>query len=176
MSPAYKCIVCGTGTDKQCAPCAAAGVSIPFCGPEHQRVIWKTHKAVCGPESNPFRHPPLTAEEVSAAKDLGRIYHRTTDGRSRTLADLLRPTAQAVGVSYIQLLDYLAGPSPTVRRKTGLSSLNEYNLRYGVRNFLGTTSSGPPRVNTPFVHLATFLKALADTTAQQDLIESQKCA
>ncbi|BGO99356.1 MYND-type domain-containing protein [Rhodotorula toruloides] len=59
-----KCCVCGEATTKRCQACAKSGIDLFFCSPEHQKLVWKYHKQVCGPNAHPFRYPPLSPEEV----------------------------------------------------------------------------------------------------------------
>ncbi|GAA5965927.1 hypothetical protein JCM3765_006491 [Sporobolomyces pararoseus] len=58
-----QCVVCGRESTKGCSKCKAAGLDwMYFCSVEHQRLIWKTHKLVCG--KNPFAYPALSEAEV----------------------------------------------------------------------------------------------------------------
>ncbi|GAA5945765.1 hypothetical protein JCM3775_005844 [Rhodotorula graminis] len=58
------CLVCGTKTKNRCAKCAAAGISLFFCSADHQKLVWKVHKRVCGPtKANPFVYPLLSKDE-----------------------------------------------------------------------------------------------------------------
>ncbi|BGP07668.1 hypothetical protein JCM10049v2_003508 [Rhodotorula toruloides] len=59
-----KCCVCGAPTTKRCQACAKSGIDLFFCSPEHQKLVWKHHKQVCGPNAHPFAPPPLTEEEL----------------------------------------------------------------------------------------------------------------
>ncbi|GAA6062903.1 hypothetical protein JCM10212_004352 [Sporobolomyces blumeae] len=36
-----------------------------FCSPAHQKLVWRTHKRVCGADSNPFQWPFFTDAEVA---------------------------------------------------------------------------------------------------------------
>ena len=46
------CKVCGkTDAIKRCAGCMVVG----YCGKEHQKADWKTHKKICFAESEPSR-------------------------------------------------------------------------------------------------------------------------
>ncbi|GAA6007695.1 hypothetical protein JCM10207_004842 [Rhodosporidiobolus poonsookiae] len=62
------CCVCGEETDKRCSACSFAGVDLFFCSREHQKLIWKTHGKVCGVNSNPFRPPDFSSDEIELAK------------------------------------------------------------------------------------------------------------
>ncbi|KPV75223.1 uncharacterized protein RHOBADRAFT_66355 [Rhodotorula graminis WP1] len=58
------CLVCCTKTKNRCSRCAEAGISLYFCSPEHQRLVWNDHKRVCGPgKANPFVWPLLSVDE-----------------------------------------------------------------------------------------------------------------
>ncbi|GAA6051754.1 hypothetical protein NBRC10513_001919 [Rhodotorula toruloides] len=59
-----KCCVCGTATTKRCQPCSTNGISLFFCTPEHQKLVWKHHKQVCGPKAHPLLYPFLSQTEV----------------------------------------------------------------------------------------------------------------
>ncbi|GAA5914667.1 hypothetical protein JCM8208_000407 [Rhodotorula glutinis] len=58
------CLVCGIKTKNRCSKCAEAGVSLYFCSPDHQKLVWKVHRQVCGPgKANPFVYPLLSKSE-----------------------------------------------------------------------------------------------------------------
>ncbi|BGO96389.1 hypothetical protein RTBOTA2_002862 [Rhodotorula toruloides] len=58
------CLVCGGPAANRCSACAKAGIDLFFCSPEHQKLLWPTHKTFCGPgKANPWTWPPLTQEE-----------------------------------------------------------------------------------------------------------------
>ncbi|BGP62184.1 hypothetical protein NBRC10512_001306 [Rhodotorula toruloides] len=59
-----KCCVCGTATTKRCQPCSTNGISLFFCSPEHQKLVWKHHKQVCGSNAHPLLYPFLAQTEV----------------------------------------------------------------------------------------------------------------
>ncbi|GAA5928453.1 hypothetical protein JCM10213_005739 [Rhodosporidiobolus nylandii] len=59
------CCVCGTMTANRCSACAdQGGFRLFFCSREHQKLIWPSHKRVCGAASNPFLPPALTPDEL----------------------------------------------------------------------------------------------------------------
>ncbi|GAA6001675.1 hypothetical protein JCM10207_002259 [Rhodosporidiobolus poonsookiae] len=62
----HQCAVCGKPSTTRCGPCGAAGLDLYFCSRGHQKLIWWTHKRVCGPRAVPFQHPLLTREEHDA--------------------------------------------------------------------------------------------------------------
>ncbi|GAA5906601.1 zinc finger MYND domain-containing protein [Sporobolomyces salmoneus] len=67
-----ECVVCGKETAIGCSVCKKAGLDwMYFCSVDHQKLIWNSHKRVCG--KNPFEWPTLTDDEAKAAwevKDL----------------------------------------------------------------------------------------------------------
>ncbi|GAA5979461.1 hypothetical protein JCM11641_005402 [Rhodosporidiobolus odoratus] len=70
---------------------------LPFCSPEHQKLIWKTHKKVCGPKGNPFQAPPLDAEETERAKRTCQRKSMTyANGKKQSLSSLTGPSTPTV--------------------------------------------------------------------------------
>ncbi|GAA5986622.1 hypothetical protein JCM5350_008321 [Sporobolomyces pararoseus] len=64
-----QCVVCGKESTTACSVCKNAGLDwMLFCSKEHQRLIWKVHKRVCG--KNPFEWPPLTDQELEEAWEI----------------------------------------------------------------------------------------------------------
>ncbi|GAA5853615.1 hypothetical protein JCM9279_005075 [Rhodotorula babjevae] len=64
------CVICGTPTKNRCSSCAKAGVDLFFCTREHQQLVWKVHRTVCGPgKANPLFPPPLLEDELPAILD-----------------------------------------------------------------------------------------------------------
>ncbi|GAA5914389.1 hypothetical protein JCM8208_002833 [Rhodotorula glutinis] len=62
------CEVCGVETTQRCSSCLEAGISLFFCGKDHQKLVWPAHKTVCGPgKAHPFAVVPLTEHELSWA-------------------------------------------------------------------------------------------------------------
>ncbi|BGP41257.1 hypothetical protein JCM10450v2_005298 [Rhodotorula kratochvilovae] len=75
--PQTLCAVCDSSNSRRCGPCAAAGFDLFFCSPEHQKLVWKTHKQVCGAESNPFMPPDLSAaedEKLRSVKPAAKVF------------------------------------------------------------------------------------------------------
>ncbi|GAA5964805.1 hypothetical protein JCM3765_002563 [Sporobolomyces pararoseus] len=69
-----QCVVCGKETYLRCEACSRFGIDwMFFCSVEHQRLIWKVHRFVCGPRSNPFTFPGFTETEIKRAKDLWEV-------------------------------------------------------------------------------------------------------
>ncbi|GAA5990848.1 hypothetical protein JCM10908_000043 [Rhodotorula pacifica] len=61
------CFVCGAETTQRCSACAKAGVSVTFCSMEHQKLVWHTHKLVCGPsKAMPFTAPDTMSKDELA--------------------------------------------------------------------------------------------------------------
>ncbi|GAA6010667.1 hypothetical protein JCM10207_007794 [Rhodosporidiobolus poonsookiae] len=65
--PTGECLMCGTKTVQRCSACGSAGLDLFFCSAEHQKLLWPVHRDICGANSNPFRWPPLSREEVDDA-------------------------------------------------------------------------------------------------------------
>ncbi|GAA5944639.1 hypothetical protein JCM3775_005861 [Rhodotorula graminis] len=60
------CEVCGVETVHRCSACVEAGISLFFCGKDHQKLVWPAHKTVCGPgKAHPFAVMPLTDDEAT---------------------------------------------------------------------------------------------------------------
>ncbi|GAA5950636.1 hypothetical protein JCM3765_000558 [Sporobolomyces pararoseus] len=86
-----QCVVCGKESVKGCSSCKAVGLNwMYFCSVEHQKLIWKSHKFVCG--KNPFEFPPLSAKEV---EQIWEARHDTSLG-DRSLSDVLRKTLEFI--------------------------------------------------------------------------------
>ncbi|GAA5976756.1 hypothetical protein JCM5350_007239 [Sporobolomyces pararoseus] len=67
-----QCVVCGKETYLRCAACNSFGTDwMFFCSVEHQRLIWKVHRSVCGARSNPFQWPRLSQEDVDDCRVFG---------------------------------------------------------------------------------------------------------
>ncbi|BGP39633.1 hypothetical protein JCM10449v2_003584 [Rhodotorula kratochvilovae] len=63
------CLVCDEMTKNRCSSCVKAGIDLFFCSKEHQKLVWKAHKEVCGPPfASPFTPPDLTEAEVDALR------------------------------------------------------------------------------------------------------------
>ncbi|GAA5906597.1 zinc finger MYND domain-containing protein [Sporobolomyces salmoneus] len=70
-SPA-QCVVCGKDATAGCSVCKKAGLDwMYFCSVDHQRLLWKSHKRVCG--MNPFEWPALKENEVDEAWELRNL-------------------------------------------------------------------------------------------------------
>ncbi|GAA5855229.1 hypothetical protein JCM8547_008994 [Rhodosporidiobolus lusitaniae] len=74
----HACWVCGKETESRCLPCSERGFDIFFCSMEHQKLIWKHHKRVCGENSNPFLYPPFDDEEIELFKDAAYLTGTST--------------------------------------------------------------------------------------------------
>ncbi|GAA5997937.1 hypothetical protein JCM5350_000040 [Sporobolomyces pararoseus] len=84
------CVVCGKESTTACSACKKAGLDwMFFCSKDHQRLIWKTHRLVCG--KNPFEYPSLSAKEVE------QLWKARNDPSvtSSSLSDLFKQTAGA---------------------------------------------------------------------------------
>ncbi|GAA5918611.1 hypothetical protein JCM6882_000833 [Rhodosporidiobolus microsporus] len=67
----YPCTVCNRSTALVCGgpstPCEAF-----FCSREHQKLLWPTHRWLCGKPSSTFSFAPLTEEEAHALEILAQ--------------------------------------------------------------------------------------------------------
>ncbi|BGP31717.1 hypothetical protein JCM10296v2_003491 [Rhodotorula toruloides] len=111
-----KCCVCGESTTKRCQACAKSGIDLFFCSPEHQKLVWDSHKQVCGDKANPFTSPPLSAKEAALAKaladlkykfdlsDPGTPAHFATEGSGVTLATHMEMLHQLPPGSFVKSL------------------------------------------------------------------------
>ncbi|BGP15760.1 hypothetical protein JCM10213_007944 [Rhodosporidiobolus nylandii] len=68
------CCVCGKVASQRCQPCGQAGWESLYCTREHQKLVWKAHKIVCGKHANAFQWPALTR-----AEELFILEHRKVD-------------------------------------------------------------------------------------------------
>ncbi|GAA6042600.1 hypothetical protein JCM8097_003151 [Rhodosporidiobolus ruineniae] len=80
------CLACGKEAETRCQACGKAGISLFFCSKEHQRLLWPTHKKVCGARSNPFTLPGLTVAEVDDAVQHLHTSFRAAQDEYTTLA------------------------------------------------------------------------------------------
>ncbi|GAA5975758.1 hypothetical protein JCM5350_000722 [Sporobolomyces pararoseus] len=80
-TPAGQCVVCGKETYLRCGPCNRFGTDwMFFCSIEHQQLIWKRHRHVCGPRSKPFQFPEFNQSEIEECKKYV-LYPVLEDGR-----------------------------------------------------------------------------------------------
>ncbi|GAA5949112.1 hypothetical protein JCM3765_004015 [Sporobolomyces pararoseus] len=81
-----ECVVCGTPTHLRCSKCSEGGINwMCFCSVEHQKMVHKIHKRVCG--TNPFEWPALNDAEVEEAYRLRNCKIKTDT--SETLLDVI---------------------------------------------------------------------------------------
>ncbi|BGP21014.1 hypothetical protein JCM10213v2_009193 [Rhodosporidiobolus nylandii] len=64
-----ECAVCGVETDQRCSGCQGDD-PLFFCSREHQKLLWKTHKVLCGHDSDSFFFPPLSEQELATFRCL----------------------------------------------------------------------------------------------------------
>ncbi|KAL8293509.1 hypothetical protein RQP46_000210 [Phenoliferia psychrophenolica] len=68
MSTAAPCAVCTAPGTLRCSRCR----SIRFCGPEHQALLWSSHKVLCTPNSPlVFKSRPISDDEILSCASLG---------------------------------------------------------------------------------------------------------
>ncbi|KAJ8294860.1 hypothetical protein OF846_001935 [Rhodotorula toruloides] len=67
VQPLY-CVVCGQATTNRCSKCAKVEHHLAFCSPEHQRLVWPTHRRLCGRDLDSGIHSPwLSRKEAEEA-------------------------------------------------------------------------------------------------------------
>ncbi|GAA5849645.1 hypothetical protein JCM8547_000519 [Rhodosporidiobolus lusitaniae] len=85
------CWGCGKKTESKCLPCSERGFDIFFCSKEHQKLVWKQHKRICGERSNPFRFPPFDATELDLLRQAKSMNLSDEDlAKSGNVSGLLR--------------------------------------------------------------------------------------
>ncbi|GAA5938591.1 hypothetical protein JCM3775_002167 [Rhodotorula graminis] len=94
------CEVCGVETTRRCSACVKAGISLFFCGKDHQKLIWPAHKTVCGPgKAHPFMVEPLSDEEVAWVRgELGTTSLASGVTLSQELVDLSQSDRSAKSI------------------------------------------------------------------------------
>ncbi|BGO96446.1 putative dentin sialophosphoprotein [Rhodotorula toruloides ATCC 204091] len=104
------CEVCGAATTTRCSSCAKVGIDLFFCSPEHQKLVWRGHKVVCGSggSAGEISIPKLTDEEMAILQAQSAIPimsdRGVTPGIKRDLEDLS-------GRPFEYLLQHLQGPT-----------------------------------------------------------------
>ncbi|GAA5924654.1 hypothetical protein JCM3775_005435 [Rhodotorula graminis] len=59
------CVVCGEPTSTRCSSCSRAGIDLFYCSVAHQQLVWKAHRAHCGPSAaHPFVASPIDRDEL----------------------------------------------------------------------------------------------------------------
>ncbi|GAA5854143.1 hypothetical protein JCM5353_000664 [Sporobolomyces roseus] len=106
------CVVCGTRTPTRCSECASNGTKwMYFCSREHQKLIYKTHKRVCGKRSSPLRWPELTEKEAKRYLELGSVLDPDSSGK--TFAEMATPyklPSRTYAEGYKNLVDFAHEP------------------------------------------------------------------
>ncbi|GAA5990917.1 hypothetical protein JCM10908_000081 [Rhodotorula pacifica] len=68
----------------RCSACASKGkFDLFFCSTEHQKLVWRFHRLVCGERSHPFRLPPFSREEADLL--LQRLSQAPTESKEAEL-------------------------------------------------------------------------------------------
>ncbi|GAA5975931.1 hypothetical protein JCM5350_000782 [Sporobolomyces pararoseus] len=112
------CVVCGKLSTDRCGDCAANGSKwFYFCSRDHQKLVWSTHKRVCGKRSSPFRWPGFSQSELDRILEISQhpIYTQAQEGKS--LLDKMD--------EYIRLASGSKGPNDVEARKKALLSIFE---------------------------------------------------
>ncbi|GAA6007741.1 hypothetical protein JCM10207_004858 [Rhodosporidiobolus poonsookiae] len=110
--PTGKCCVCGETTTTTCGACLHAGTNLFFCSRDHQKLVWKTHKAVCGARSNPFTLPPLSKDEMAIFERQTRDQLRGVDLEDWAI-DCIQSTFQRTPDEYFKVSLSLQSENPT---------------------------------------------------------------
>ncbi|BGP15748.1 hypothetical protein JCM10213_007957 [Rhodosporidiobolus nylandii] len=134
-----KCCLCGGETVQRCGSCAKYNLSLFFCSKDHQRLIWPTHKLLCGERSNPARWPALTDQEVAYVQSI-RKKPFTKAGETHTIEEVHKGASKSLD----DTLWRLKHPDHPDRfwYNVQLRALRTKQLWY--RHFSGTlTSPGP---------------------------------
>ncbi|GAA5859494.1 hypothetical protein JCM8547_006849 [Rhodosporidiobolus lusitaniae] len=72
------CCVCGATAQNRCSACGKAGFSLWFCSEEHQKLVWFSHKRLCGKNSNPLTFPLFS--KIEAELVLSYVHLERLDG------------------------------------------------------------------------------------------------
>ncbi|GAA5906482.1 hypothetical protein JCM8208_004673 [Rhodotorula glutinis] len=116
------CLVCAIKTENRCSNCAKAGIDLFFCSPDHQKLVWKAHRRVCGPgKANPFTWPLLSQHEFD---EIIEHMHEVTGmltKSNKSIADSLSGCFPNAGPIHIpHLLMGLTRPVKEVRKQQRL--------------------------------------------------------
>ncbi|GAA6055863.1 hypothetical protein JCM3770_001526 [Rhodotorula araucariae] len=125
-----RCAVCDSPSSQRCGPCATAGFDLFFCSPEHQKLVWKTHRQVCGTASSPFLPPDPSAEEDEML--------RAVKPTAKTFPSL-RHRDDKKAATVLWNLQYVEQGTPT---KIEAAKLERVVL-FGAFGFPGTTQCQP---------------------------------
>ncbi|CDR48892.1 RHTO0S21e01112g1_1 [Rhodotorula toruloides] len=108
--PTAPCEVCGATTTTNCSSCAQVGIDLFFCSRDCQKLVWCSHKFVCGTggRAGPIKIPELSAEEIEDLKARAdNSMWLEIGGFSSVKADLERFS----GRSFEYVLKHLPGPT-----------------------------------------------------------------
>ncbi|BGP21063.1 hypothetical protein JCM10213_007581 [Rhodosporidiobolus nylandii] len=64
-----KCAACGASTDQRCSGCAVDD-PLFFCSRDHQKLLWESHKVLCGRDTDCFFFAPLDEPEMEVFRGL----------------------------------------------------------------------------------------------------------
>ncbi|GAA6027626.1 hypothetical protein JCM8097_007953 [Rhodosporidiobolus ruineniae] len=98
----HKCCVCSQPAANRCSACARAGIDRFFCSQEHQKLVYKVHKTLCGEKAKPFLLPPLSTAQLAAVE------------HNKQLQDVFEEygTSTSTSLTWTSYLSYLAAPPP----------------------------------------------------------------
>ncbi|GAA5914377.1 hypothetical protein JCM8208_002829 [Rhodotorula glutinis] len=119
-----------------------AGITISFCSPDHQALVWKAHRPFCGPgKANPFTWPTLSQLEADRILEHMNDYAPSIAWGSpfRTVADRLLLWAHVQRDELPLLVQGLATPHP--------EGSNEYarQVVLGAVRAFETMRTAPPK-------------------------------
>ncbi|GAA5952434.1 hypothetical protein JCM10213_006678 [Rhodosporidiobolus nylandii] len=77
LAPVLPCVVCGAFTSSHCGGC-----DLIFCSRDCQKLIWSTHKWLCGKPTDSFVFAPLTDDEVYYLRHLSGLTRMEVPGHA----------------------------------------------------------------------------------------------
>ncbi|BGP20985.1 hypothetical protein JCM10213_000188 [Rhodosporidiobolus nylandii] len=95
-----ECAVCGVKTDQHCSGCQGDD-PLFFCSREHQKLLWKTHKVLCGHDPGYFFFAPLDEQELAIFRlirddpDFYRQYMQR-HGQECSFADVVQAVSRPI--------------------------------------------------------------------------------
>ncbi|GAA6027707.1 hypothetical protein JCM8097_007992 [Rhodosporidiobolus ruineniae] len=158
-----KCCVCGQPAASRCSSCGKVGVDQFYCSVEHQRLVYPTHKLVCGAKSKPFLHPSLREDERRQlqANELACI-----------MVEPMSVTAHEVPIPLKRFFDYLSSPPPPNEAWFWLKML--LSVRLIVQRLTRGAVPATPTLMTAFERLTGCMAATIN--AMKDMRSHSKAA
>ncbi|GAA5952330.1 hypothetical protein JCM3765_001944 [Sporobolomyces pararoseus] len=170
VQPLGECVVCGKLCSKGCSSCQEVGLDwMYFCSIDHQKLIWRVHKHVCG--KNPFEWPPLSAEEAKEAWNLRNtlVNIHPEETWKEHIVRVTKEAAPKLGIpsnlvvrqtadeTFKELLESMRNPTPSERRAGTLHS--HRSLKFAAKLNSVTEARGllPLMVKEPFDCMSSLL-------------------